>query len=193
MTECAELKYMVDYDPWVIAHQLVPFIAIMNGISYLEVIVLVYAWETFETILFNCAGVSEVESATNALISDPFQCFFGLVVAWSFIRDTGPLVTGSRLVSYGMTAIYVIPGVFTAINLVWVMMGTFILVMCCMLYFLGDEKKWFVMTLVYVVVLSVLVITLEDHFNSFYTGLIVAVAATSMGMLVKKVRPNNLF
>lgn len=193
MEQCAELKEFVDYDPWVIAHQLLPFIAAVNGIPYLEIFLLMYAWETFETILFNCVGVSEEETMENALISDPFQCLFGVMVACAYLGFQESIIKNDKFKSYCLTVIYILPSIFLSIDnkFAWLYMVFFILIMCGTVYFIGNEKKWFFKSAIYVITFGVLVITLETEFNSFYVGLLTSVFFSSVALLHKYLTENT--
>lgn len=182
---CAEFKSLDAYDSWIVPHQALPCIAIIMGIEWKEVFLIMYAWETLEVIGLNCIGIAEAELTSNALISDPFQCLMGVLVGELFIRafNNGQVVKESTSHAYLWSILFIIAGVPVIIGgyYVW---GYLPLYLIFSFVAMSDKRALLVATCAYVTVLVTVVYATKDHFNSFYAGLIVGLI-TSLMTLVK--------
>lgn len=173
---CTEFTSLDLYDSWVVPHQALPFIAIVMGIEWREVFLIMYAWETLEVIGLNCIGIAEAELMSNSLISDPVQCLLGVLIGEIFIRkfNGGQVVMSDTTGAYLWSILFVLPGVPVIIGgyYVW---GYLPLFFACAAFSMYDKKKLLIATHMYVTLLAVVVYATRNKFNSFYGGLIVGI------------------
>lgn len=70
-----------DPDPWISTHTLLPLgAAAVAHVHPLVVMLAVYAWESFEALLFNCWS-DQYENTVNSITLDPLAGLAGLVAA----------------------------------------------------------------------------------------------------------------
>ena len=88
MAACSEFISVSYEDGWALTHLLLPFIIRFYVIpSTLHVVLLAYAFETFEHIVFYCIrDNSSFEEATNAIVIDPLLALIGATVAASLSK-----------------------------------------------------------------------------------------------------------
>jgi hypothetical protein len=192
MDWCTDVTHFVHYDPWVVPHQLLPSIAVVIGIDAVEVVALVYLWETIEMII-GCLSdrfhEANSETLSNALISDPFQAFMGIIVAKLIVHVTGmesPLVK-SRPLAYLYSAFFILPGTahIAGGSAVWLYMPMWFLCFFFLVYVTDYTVTvtfavWYCL---YVVTVIVGVFVLEETLNSFYAGLVAAGIVVFMVLL----------
>lgn len=173
---CDEFKRIIDYDPWVAPHQLLPYSAVIFGMDPTIVMLFVYMWETFEVIMFNCLGVAEEEQSPNALISDPFQAVIGILVGIGVRENIGnPFENFTTLQSFMSTIFCILPGIcvmFPDTGLEWGYIGTLPIAIATISIFTHKHLNdwWFIFSCVYIITTTASVFALSKVFNSFYTG-----------------------
>ena len=70
-----------DSDPWISTHTLLPLGAVaVAHVHPLVIMLAVYAWESFEALLFNCWS-DQYENIVNAITLDPLAGLAGIVAA----------------------------------------------------------------------------------------------------------------
>lgn len=182
------------YDRWVVPHQLLPAMAVVLGINWIEVVAIMYAWETLEASV-GCSNdvfaTLNDENIYDSLISDPFQCFMGVLVARVLLNVCDmdeSVVSGGRWVAYPWTVLFILPAVpfIVSDGLEWL----YVPIWFFMWVFTISVNKSVPQNLgvwvsIYAVTLAVSVFLLEDLFNSFYVGLLVGVV-NLMTLLIYK-------
>jgi len=202
---CHGLGLLVAYDPWVIPHQILPSIAVVIGINWMEVFLLVYIWETIE-IFLSCARESisdEVsEDHANALISDPVQGLLGIVIGTLMLRVAGRLdmpLFKTRLKAYLFSAIFIIPGVTLIVggNIIWLYLVAWLCCLSVLGYFASEEgefsRELFAMLVSLATLVAVSVILLKDDFSSFYVGLCAGGVTVVALLVADRVKQNKVF
>jgi hypothetical protein len=75
------------FDRWVIPHQVLPFSLVAIGIPPHIAMLLLYLFETFETIAITCLKITDYpETITDSVVSDPIMGFIGILVAFVICR-----------------------------------------------------------------------------------------------------------
>ena len=186
---CTEFTTGVFYDPWVVPHQLLPAMAVVLGIDWRMVFLIMYSWETLEVIFLNCLKISEEEHVENALISDPAQCFMGVVTAMILMNVSDmekPLFTGIK--SLFWASLFILPGIPLIFggDHVWFYVPCWFFVLF-LLHKFGSplSPTMMVYFVTYSVLVSVLVFLLKDHFNSFYTATLTALFVVIFALIIK--------
>lgn len=178
MSTCSEFSSLVNYDPWVVPHQLLPSITTVIGIEWNIIFLIVYVWETLEVVFLNCLKVSEAELPENSLISDPIQALAGVFVAKIMMNVIGmdkPLYSGIKAFYWG--ALFILPGIPLIIGgeYVWFYLPSWLVAMFILHKFGSPLSIYLVVSfVVYATLLSLSVFILEKEFNSFYTALLIA-------------------
>lgn len=83
--ECGDVFDTGVHDHWIISHTLLPFFIFWTGIVRpLNILLLVYLWETIELGIRHCSGGSsnwsEQEPVSNSLVVDPVVAILALIV-----------------------------------------------------------------------------------------------------------------
>jgi hypothetical protein len=192
---CHDFGAFVNYDPWVVPHQLLPSIALVIGLKWWEIVIAMYGWETLEQIM-GCMSVrfesGIAESSSNSLISDPLQCFIGIVVAMVLMNvtdTTEPLVL-KRLHAFLWSALFITPAIAIIINgvYVWGYIPTWILALVVLVKVNGDVKtSLFFYLVLYCSLVSISVFLLKDTFNSFYAAAAGAAFVIALVIIIKNV------
>lgn len=178
---CNEFSILKYYDPWVVPHQILPSIAVIIGIEWKMVFLIMYAWESLEVLFLNCLRVSEEETSANSLISDPVQCLVGIIMAFFIMKMSKmevPLFDKySKTIPWA--SLFIIPGVTIIFGeeYVWIYIPLFIISMILLYMFSDMPDIAFALFFVYLVTVSLSVFLLENIFNSFYTGIAAAAVA----------------
>lgn len=186
--DCTEFKKLVDYDPWVVPHQLLPAIATLIGIQWREVIIIMYAWETLEVIFLNCLKISDKEHAANALISDPVQCFVGIILSLWLMRITkSSVVTTNFYRAYLWGMFFILPGIPIIIgdDYVWIYLPLFLIWLLILYNYDALNYKILIYIGVHSAIISGLIFALRDIFNSFYIGILAAFFTMSVSTLIE--------
>jgi hypothetical protein len=191
MATCEEFTKLVQYDPWVVPHQLLPAITTLIGIEWNLVLLIMYAWETLEVVFLNCLKISEEELVENALISDPIQALMGILVAKILMNVSGmksPLTAGVSVFFWG--ALFIIPGtpIIFGDDYVWFYLPIFFVALF-LLHRFGYTlpPTMMVLFVIYTTLTSSLVFGLKDTFNSFYTGLATGSFMIFFALVVKTI------
>lgn len=183
--ECAEFKSLVAPDTWVVPHQLLPFAATVMGITWKEVFLLMYGWESLEVVLFNCIELYEGEVAANALISDPVQALVGVLVGYSFLYvfNDGKGVRETPVESYLWTILFILPSTPLFIDKDYVMLYIPLFIGCSIVA-MQRNPPILIATCLYVTLMAVLVSETKDVFNSFYMAIIIGAFSGICSLLV---------
>lgn len=187
-SDCSEFKQLVDYDPWVVPHQLLPAMAVLIGIEWREVVIIMYVWESLEVIFLNCLKVSDGEHTANSLISDPVQCFVGIAWALWIMWITGAdVITKKYYRAYLWGIFFIIPGVPIIVGdeYVWIYLPLFLIWLFVINKFDGMRFKVLLYMSIQTILLSVFIFALRDYFNSFYTGIITAFVTAIIATLLE--------
>lgn len=186
MMSCSELTTIgVFYDPWVAPHQLLPMIAVLIGMEWKDVVIIIYLWETIEVVYLTCLEISEREGCVNALLSDPIQGMVGILTAQVLMNVVGMTkpIQSNRNTALLWSALFILPGIPLIIGgeFVWVYIPIWVF---CLVFMatITEKVTQELMTgiLGHSVLVSVGVFGLKDYFNSFYIG----IAAASLTILV---------
>lgn len=187
-SDCSEFSSMVDYDPWVVPHQLLPAAAVLTGINWREVIIIMYMWETLEVIFLNCLQIATQEHTPNALISDPFQCFAGIFVTIILFNVTGsgPLIP-ARVGAYFWSSLFILPGIPLIVggNYVWIYIPLWFGLLFILNHHYKMNRGMFLYFILYSLFVSVPILALKDYFNSFYMGLLSALTIVVLSVVIK--------
>jgi hypothetical protein len=202
---CHGLGLLVSYDPWVIPHQILPSIAVVIGINWMEVFLLVYIWETLE-LLMSCASESISEEVSedhaNALISDPVQGLLGIVIGTLMLRVVGRIdmpLFKTRVKAYLFSAAFIIPGVTLVVggNVIWLYLVVWLCCLSALGYFVSQEEEFprelFALLVSYATLVAVSVILLKDDFNSFYVGLCAGGVTVVTLLFIDRIKQNKVF
>ena len=172
--ECKEFTILDTYDSWVVPHQALPFIATIIGIEWKEVFLIMYVWETIEVVFLNCIGIAETENISDALISDPVQGLFGVMVGELFIKtfNGGEVLKSTTQGAYLWSILFILVSIPVVIGggFVWGYLPIFI---CFSTLVMSKKPKLLIATYVYVTLLNVVVYATKGVFNSFYGALLV--------------------
>lgn len=173
---CTEFTSLVFYDPWVVPHQLLPAIAIVLGIEWKMVLVLVYAWETVEFTFLKCLDLATPESGQDSLISDPIQGLIGILVGFMLLNVTnnGKPLFSSQYRAFFWAALFAAPSLILIADddYVWFYVPMWF-VATFLLHKVGTtlSPPLMVYLVMYATLVSVMVFSLKEEFNSFYTAL----------------------
>ena len=188
---CSEFSTLVNYDPWVVPHQLLPAIATIIGMEWQLILIIVYAWETLEVIFLNCLKVSEPEIIENALISDPVQALMGILVAKILMNVSdmeGTSLFKGLYRTIFWSAVFITPGIPIIFggDYVWFYLPIWFVALF-ILHRFGSmlSGELMVMVVIYSSLTSVLVFVLKDQFNSFYTALATGTFSILFSLLLK--------
>lgn len=173
---CEEFKVFSSYDSWVVPHQVLPAMAVVIGLNWKDVLLIMYAWETLEVIFLNCIQIAEAEISSNALVSDPTQCVIGIFVGTMLLRtfNNGSTLIPDTLGAVAWSTLFILPGVPIIFggDYVWGYIPAFAVCMAAIRHYVPNKELALALA-VYVVAVSVSIFATEDSFNSFYIGIIV--------------------
>lgn len=189
--DCSEFLALVDYDPWIVPHQVLPAIAVLIGINWKEVVIIMYMWESFEVLLFNCMKVSSREHAANSLLSDPIQCFIGIIVASVMMKftKTSPILEVEKrnfIEKYVWGCLFIIPGspIIAGGDYVWIYIPLVLFFIYSFSVLTMADKRIINYMIIYSLIISISVFSLKDTFNSFYVGVLGAVSTIILTVLI---------
>ena len=187
---CTEFSTLVFYDPWVVSHQLLPAIAIILGVEWRNVLIILYAWETIEFIFLKCLDLATPESGQDSLISDPIQGLTGILVGFILLNVTrrGDPLFSNQYKALFWSALFAAPSLILIADddYVWFYVPTWF-VATFILHKMGAELSppLMVYLVMYATLVSVMVFSLKEEFNSFYTALSAATFVVIFVLVVK--------
>jgi hypothetical protein len=176
---CVDFSEFRTYDPWIVSHQLLPSIAVVIGIDWREVIILMYVWETIEAIMSCVDDVFRdaiAETSSSSLISDPLQGFLGILVAkvlMNVYNMDKPIF--NDWVAYIWTMLFILPIIPITIDpnrdIVWMFIPSWMFCLFLLIYIPNRVTcKMGIWLALYALSVTISVFALKGTFNSFYTA-----------------------
>ena len=172
---CTEFTNIHNYDPWVVPHQVLPAMAVIIGLDWKYILIIMYVWETLEVIFLNCLQISDSEKTSNALISDPIQCCVGILVGLMILKkfNGGAVLISDTTESIIWSSLFILPGIPLIIggDYIWGYIPSFV-ICALILRHRVSTRKLTIAIITYALFISIVVFSVAGKFNDFYLALI---------------------